>query len=126
MKLYLLQLGLLQPLGIPVPGYVVQTDDGTNILVDTGFPQSFAEHPPGPQPPLSLQVEMHREDYVVNRLASIGLEPDNIHFLVCTHFDPDHAGNHELFSRAELLVQRSHYEVARAGHPRSQRVFEKS
>jgi N-acyl homoserine lactone hydrolase len=124
MKLYLLQLGLLQPLGIPVPGYVVQTDDATNILVDTGFPQSFIEHPSGPQGPLSLQVEMHPEDWVVNRLASIGLQPDNIHFLVCTHFDPDHAGNHELFSRAELLVQRSHYEVARAGHPRSQVVRE--
>jgi glyoxylase-like metal-dependent hydrolase (beta-lactamase superfamily II) len=67
---------------------------------------------------------MHPEDCVVNRLASIGLQPDNIHFLVCTHFDPDHAGNHELFSRAELLVQRSHYEVARAGHPRSQVVRE--
>jgi N-acyl homoserine lactone hydrolase len=96
MKLYLLQLGLLQPLGIPVPGYVVQTDDSTNVLVDSGFPQSFIEHPSGPQGPLSLQVEMHPEDW---RLASIGLQPDDIHFLVCTHFDPDHAGNHEtLFS----------------------------
>jgi N-acyl homoserine lactone hydrolase len=30
----------------------------------------------------------------------------------------------KLFSRAELLVQRSHYEAARAGHPRSQVVRE--
>jgi N-acyl homoserine lactone hydrolase len=122
--LYLLQLGLLQPLRVPVPGYLIQCDDGTNILVDTGYPRGFIEHPPGPQPPLGLQLEMHPEDHIVSRLASVGVQPDDINFLVCTHFDPDHAGNHELFSRAELLVQRSHYEVARAGHGRSQVVRE--
>jgi N-acyl homoserine lactone hydrolase len=61
MRLYLLQLALLQPLGIPVPGYVIQTDDGTNVLVDTGFPRSFIEHPPGPQGPLSLQRRYSRK-----------------------------------------------------------------
>jgi N-acyl homoserine lactone hydrolase len=124
MKLYLLQLGLLQPLRVPVPGYLIQTDDGMNILVDSGYPYSFMDDPPGPQPPLNLQLEMLPADYVINRLASIGLRPDDIHYLVCTHFDPDHAGNHELFSRAQLLVQRSHYEVACAGHTRSQVVRE--
>lgn len=119
MRLYLLHLGFLQPLGVPVPGYVVQTDDGTNILVDTGFPKSFVEHPPGPMGPLSLQVEMLARDHIVDRLASVGLQPDDIDFVVCTHFDDDHAGNHELFGRAELVVQREHYEKARAGHPRS-------
>ena len=38
MRLYLLQLGFLQPLGVPVPGYVLRTKDGENILVDSGFP----------------------------------------------------------------------------------------
>ena len=116
MRLYLLHLAFLQPLGVPVPGYVVQTDDGANVLVDTGFPHSFIEQPPGPQGPLSLQVEMHPEDHVVSRLASIGLHPDDIHFVICTHFDADHAGNHDLFPGAEFVVQRSHYEAARAGH----------
>jgi N-acyl homoserine lactone hydrolase len=124
MKLYLLQLGLLQPLRVPVPGYLIQTDDGMNILVDSGYPYSFIDDPPGPQPPLNLQLEMRPADYVVNRLASIGLRPDDIHYLVCTHFDPDHAGNHELFSRAERVVQRRHYKIACAGHARSQVVRE--
>ncbi len=124
MKLYLLHLAFLQPLGVPVPGYVIQTDDDTNVLVDTGFPHSFIEQPPGPQGPLSLQVEMHPEDYVVNRLASIGLQPDDIHFVICTHFDADHAGNHDLFPDVEFVVQRNHYETARAGHLRSAVVRE--
>lgn len=80
--------------------------------------------PPDPQEPLNLQLEMRPANYVVNGLASVGLQPDEIHYLVCTHFDPDHAGNHELFSRAELVVQRSYYGGARTGHARSQIVRE--
>jgi N-acyl homoserine lactone hydrolase len=30
----------------------------------------------------------------------------------------DHAGNHDAFRKAELIVQRKHYELARSGHPR--------
>src|SRR5262245_57114948 len=121
MKLYLLQLALLQPMGAPVPGYVIQTDEGTNILIDTGLPYSTIANPQGPP---GMHPEMHEEDYVVNRLASIGLAPRDIQFLICTHFDADHAGNHEVFAGAELIVQRSHYEAARAGHPRFASVRE--
>jgi N-acyl homoserine lactone hydrolase len=60
----------------------------------------------------------------MNRLASIGLRSEDINFLICTHFDTDHAGNHQLFSHAKLVVQRSHYELARAGHARYQSVRE--
>jgi len=122
MKLYLLQLGSLQPVGRPVPGYVIQTDDGKNVLIDTGLPASFITHPPGPMGPLGSRPEVREEDYIVARLASIGLEPDDIDILVCTHFDLDHAGNHALFGGAELVVQRAHYEAARAGNPRLQRA----
>ncbi len=38
--------------------------------------------------------------------------------LICTHFDVDHAGYHDAFPNAELVVQRAHYELARSGHPR--------
>ncbi|MGD8601440.1 MAG: N-acyl homoserine lactonase family protein, partial [Gemmatimonadota bacterium] len=118
MRLFLLQLGLLQPLGIPVPGYLIQTDDRTNILVDSGFPEAFVDDPPPPQGPLQLAVEMQDEDRITRRLASVDLRPDDIDLLVCTHFDTDHAGNHELFTAAELVVQRSHYEAATSGDER--------
>jgi len=118
MKLYVMQLAMLEPLGVPVPGYLIQTDDGRNVLVDSGFPAAFIEHPPGPVGPLSLQVVMRPEDFIVKRLASIGLQPSDIDFLVTTHFDADHAGSHDLFPQAEVVVQRRHYEAARAGHAR--------
>lgn len=116
LKLYLLKLASMRladapPTAIPVPGYVVQTDDGANILIDSGFPADAIENPQRYAPPKML-VEMREEDYVVNRLNSIGLRPADIDVLICTHFDPDHAGNHDLFSRAELVVQRTAYECA--------------
>ena len=36
-RLYLLQLALGEE-GTPIPGYLIQPSDGTNILVDTGAP----------------------------------------------------------------------------------------
>lgn len=118
MRLTLLRFGQLAPIGIPIPGYLIQMDDGTNVLVDSGFPSSFIADPPGPQGPLELRPVVRAEDHVVERLASLQLDPDDIDLLICTHFDADHAGNHDLFGAAELIVQRSHYEVAKAGHPR--------
>ncbi len=115
MRLYLLRFGTMQPGNIPVAGYLVQTDDGTNVLVDTGWPRTYVndpQHPPG------LTLEIEQEDTVVVCLASLGLTPSDIDFLICSHLDDDHSGNHDLFPDAELIVQRSHYDLATSGHPR--------
>jgi N-acyl homoserine lactone hydrolase len=58
------------------------------------------------------------EKNVLDHLADLGLGPDDIEILICTHFDVDHAGYHDAFARAELVVQREHYTLARSGHPR--------
>jgi N-acyl homoserine lactone hydrolase len=65
---------------------------------------------------------MRPEDSIISRLASIGLKPGDIRLLICTHLDPDHSGNHELFTNAELIIQKKHYEAARAGHVRAART----
>lgn len=76
MKLYLMQLATLQPDDIPVPAYLVQTDDGKNILIDSGFPESFVgnliELPGG------RTVKMSAENFIVNRLSSIGLRSEQV------------------------------------------------
>ena len=38
-RLYLMQLATMQPGDVPMPGYLIQTNDGINILVDTGCAQ---------------------------------------------------------------------------------------
>lgn len=90
--------------------YLIQTGDGRNILVDSGIPADY-------QPPPGAPPHTH-ETNAVAQLAALGLRPDDIDVLICTHFDVDHAGYHDAFPAAEFIVQRSHYELARSGHPR--------
>jgi len=114
-RLYLLQLATSTiPTTPPTPGsagcYFVQTNDGRNILIDSGLPADYAP-PPGSPP-------RENEKNVLEHLADLELGPDDIDLLICTHFDVDHAGYHDAFPHAELIVQREHYELARSGHPR--------
>src|SRR3954468_10031208 len=51
---------------------------------------------------------------IVQQLAALNVKPEDIDMLVCTHLDPDHSGNHDLFPNAEMIVQRTHYEFARS------------
>ena len=115
-RLYLMQLGTStipttpQPTPASAGCYLVQTSDGKNILIDSGLPAGYT--PPPGTPPTG------NEKNVLEHLAALGLHPDDIDFLICTHFDVDHAGYHDAFPQAELIVQREHYELARSGHPR--------
>jgi N-acyl homoserine lactone hydrolase len=113
-RLYLLQLSTTT---LPLPSgqalfmsngcYLVQTSDDENILIDTGLPPEYAP-PPGTPP-----AENTRS--VLEHLAELGLRPDDVSVVICTHFDVDHAGYHDAFSKAEFVVQRTHYTLARAG-----------
>src|ERR1700730_8520287 len=67
--------------------------------------------PPGTPP-------AENEKNVIEHLAALGLCPDDIDVLICTHFDVDHAGYHDAFAKTEFIIQREHYALARSGHPR--------
>jgi N-acyl homoserine lactone hydrolase len=70
-----------------------------------------------------MDLRLDEGDYIVDQLAALGLTPRDIRYLVCTHFDQDHCGGHDAFPDAELIVQRRHDEVARAGtNPRFERM----
>ncbi|MBV9690728.1 MAG: N-acyl homoserine lactonase family protein [Ktedonobacteraceae bacterium] len=115
-RLYLMQLGTAiiptaqGPLALSSGCYLVQTSDGKNILIDSGLPADYT--PPSGAPLVA------KEKNVLEHLADLGLRPDDINLLICTHFDVDHAGYHDSFASAELIVQRTHYELARSGYAR--------
>ncbi|MFC4210961.1 N-acyl homoserine lactonase family protein [Pedobacter lithocola] len=119
MKLFLFELGRFiypdAPKPIPVPGYLIQTKNGKNILVDTGFPEQYITNPPLSE---GVTVAVNQEDFIVNRLAEIGLKPTDIDLVVLSHLDYDHAGNLLPFGHAEVIIQRLQYETAKVGHPR--------
>jgi N-acyl homoserine lactone hydrolase len=115
-KLYLMQLSTTT---IPIPNrplemvsgcYLIETSDEQHILIDSGLPADYTPQPGAPK--------VQNEKNVISHLADLGLHPNDIDLLICTHFDVDHAGYHDAFTQAELIVQREHYELARSGHPR--------
>ena len=115
-RLYLMQVATANiPIGDrqllwPVVCYLVETGDGKRILIDSGHPADV------PMPPgISL---LGQQKNVLEHLSELGLQPDDIDMLICTHFDIDHVGYHDAFTKAELIVQREHYAQAREGHPR--------
>ena len=116
-KLYLLQqsasivpLTAGRTLEMVLGCYLVQTGDGTHILIDSGMRVDLSHAAGTPR--------AQNEKNVLEHLADLGLRPDDIDILISTHFDVDHAGYHDEFTKAELIVQREHYALARSGHPR--------
>jgi N-acyl homoserine lactone hydrolase len=116
-RLYLLQLSATTvPIGpnrnleMSLGCYLIQTSDAQNILIDTGI---------APDAPLAPNAT--RSSYqinVIDQLAALNLRPADIHTLICTHFDMDHAGYNDSFLQAEHIVQREHFELARSGNQR--------
>ncbi len=102
--------GAIRTLEMVSGSYLIETSDGKHILIDSGLPAD------APQPPGAPPTENRKN--VIEHLTDLGLHPDDIDILICTHFDVDHAGYHDAFTRAELVVQREHYTLARSGHPR--------
>ena len=110
MRLYLLHYGTHSTTGTPYPGYLIQTDDGTNILVDTGFPrETVGAYRQATEP----GAKVDEENYVVNQLAALGLTPHDIRYLIATHLDGDHAGGHDEFPDSEIVIQKEHLEAAK-------------
>lgn len=101
-RLYLMQVGSMPEYAIPVVCYLVQTDDGRNILIDSGLPAVIPED----------AQEFENGEDVIAQLARIGLTPDDIDTVISTHYDGDHAGRHASFTKAQYVVQRAHYEDA--------------
>jgi N-acyl homoserine lactone hydrolase len=110
MRLYLLELGRVQT-GEPILGYLAQTADGRNVLIDTGYrPGTLGETGSAEQ----AFLQASPEQIVTKQLEHIGLSPENIDYLIVTHLDPDHAGFTDSFPTAEVIIQRRHLAVAKA------------
>src|SRR5690348_15935112 len=98
-RLYLMQVGSMPDYQIPIVCYLVQTNDGKNILIDSGLPEIMPEG----------ETEFENGQDVLEQLASIGVQPDDIDIVISTHYDIDHAGRHAAFTKAHYVVQRVHH-----------------
>ncbi|WP_230672709.1 MBL fold metallo-hydrolase [Rathayibacter sp. Leaf248] len=80
---------------------------GRRVLVDTGYPPSFAgTGPVGALYRRILPARVTPAETVDARLRSEGLEPGDIEFVVLTHLHPDHVGGLRHFPDATLVLSR--------------------
>lgn len=112
MQLYIMQLAISEA-GVPAPGYLIMTDDGKNVVIDTGFGPDMVGQGGG-------TFSVQESDLILAQLENIGVAAGEVDYLVATHFDRDHAGYLSAFPDAEIVVQRAHYEAVTApdAHPR--------
>jgi len=100
---------------VPVPGALVVTDDGTNVLIDTGMPERYIGNSTLiPYKASSMRAVMESRHTARHQLSLAGLRPEDIDCVIATHFDWDHAGANADFPDATFYVQRSHLRAARA------------
>ena len=99
---------------IGIPGFLVQTDHGANILIDTGFPPAYADGPEA-----ALKDNLATFGHLINfthtntaegQLALLGLTPNDITLLILTHSHIDHIGSLPLFPCPVALTARERSE----------------
>jgi N-acyl homoserine lactone hydrolase len=119
-RLYVLDFGLFQVHEngriIGIPGFLIQTKDRRNILVDTGFPAWYADDPHGSTLNDRLDtfgrvLRLTHDNLPAAQLAQAGLTTADITDLVLTHSDIDHVGGIADFPQAPIIMGRAEREL---------------
>lgn len=85
------------------------------ILYDTGYDPDIYSSGRGVATRLYarvMKVNVSPATSVASRLRELGIEPEEIKWVVLSHFHPDHIGGARLFPNARFLCSRNGYEEA--------------
>ena len=100
---------------VPVICFLIAHPSG-HVLVDTGVHRQALTDPVGrlgEGRAARFNLRSAPSDEVVSQLALLGLRPDDIRYVVNSHFHFDHCGGNEFFPHSTFLVQRPEMEAAR-------------
>jgi N-acyl homoserine lactone hydrolase len=99
----------------PVSSALIRHPQG-NVLFDTGCHPSVVEHGEERWGPLMkvMTPVMRAEETLLPSLAAVGVNPDDIDVVVCSHLHPDHCGCNAFFKKASILVHAREIEAAQA------------
>lgn len=111
-RLFVLDLGLFEVRGgervIGIPGFLMQTDKGANILFDTGFPPEYHSDPDRPAkdglPRFGRLLDFRPDQTAEGALALLGLAPEDIGLVILSHGHIDHVGSLPRFAHAPIVL----------------------
>lgn len=105
--------GINEPFEVPVPFFLIKHSKG-NVLFDLGNAKECAIDPDKHWGDVTKAYfpAMTKEQYVVNQLAKLGVEPEDINYVVLSHLHLDHAGGVGDFPNATYIVQKEEYKWA--------------
>lgn len=95
---------------IGIPGFLLQTDKGANLLVDTGFDPAYASDYAATDARDRLSdfgrlIDFTTAQTAAGQLALLGLTPADIGHVILTHGHIDHVGSLPLFTCPIILTK---------------------
>jgi N-acyl homoserine lactone hydrolase len=113
-SIYLPDAEASETIELPVSCILLRDARG-NVLFDTGCHPSVVKDAAARWGTLAKLIEpiMAPDDNVIAGLGALGLEPDDIDVVVCSHLHPDHCGCNQFFTKATVLVHARELEAVR-------------
>ncbi len=104
-----------EAIDLPVSAHLLRHPSG-NVLFDSGCNPEVARDPEGRWGGLAkvMQPAMSEDETVIASLGRIGVAPDDIDLVVCSHLHPDHCGCTAFFRKATILCHADELAAARA------------
>lgn len=99
--------GLLEPFDVPVPFFLIEHPNGF-VLYDTGNALEVAidKNKHWGDIVAAYDPVMSEDQWVVNQIKKVGVEPEDIKYVILSHLHLDHAGGVGQFPNAKYIVQR--------------------
>lgn len=110
--------GMGEEYEVPVPFFLITHPRG-NVLFDGGNAREVAQDAAGHWGEAVVEIyepHMTEDDFVVNQLQNVDVDPASVRYVVQSHLHLDHSGAIGQFPNAQYVVQRRELEYAYAPH----------